>query len=676
MLTARGWWCLFAVALALLAGVLLGVPALAVSGLTLLLWFSWEWLSFAVRVRAVVPGLRVEREVGDERGPVATLWAGRTFRVRVRVEVAGPGRLPYVAVADPVPFGVVFVDGVTFLDGELGGGRALELTYRVRCPKAGPARFEGVRVEVADRQGFFYHLAFLRSPAVYSVLPDVLTEDRGQRPRRKEYNQLLPPGIHQLRQPGSSSELLDLRDYVPGDPPRTIAWKVSARRDRLITKEFEGEVPVRCTLFVDVSNSVRLSGGTPERRGGQAGETSEGRPLDRLVELSAAVLRANTRVRDLTGLCLFDEQGATTLRPDRTPRHHGRVLQALADAAGVGPLLARAHPEALTGPAYALAEEVYPELLRREVNAMPGWLAWLVPMPRYPRKRDRGAVAWAHRTKGSLWLAGVVGVPLLFGGVLAALLAGGLAGLPAWLVGPLARVVAGVGFFAVPLGFVAGWLALVVCLLVVLFAGGRLRREARRRKRLSALLSVRYGLAPGGVSALLEDDDSYALLVQRFLNEHQVPFTVPLYDESGRYLAAGPGKVGVLGRALVRAVGRGRDNELFVLLADVLELDAHLDPLLQGVRVALSRHHQVVLVCPWPPGVPAPGAPLPAAGRGGQRLASLMARVTARRFHEAFARLRRTFARMGVPVVCAADEESVAVILDRLERLRAVGGRR
>jgi hypothetical protein len=31
---------------------------------------------------------------------------------------------------------------------------------------------------------------------------------------------------------------------------------------------------------------------------------------------------------------------------------------------------------------------------------------------------------------------------------------------------------------------------------------------------------------------------------------------------------------------------------------------------------------------------------------------------------------------MGVPVVCATEDESVPLILDRLERLRAVGGRR
>src|SRR5262249_1262048 len=135
-------------------------------------------------------------------------------------------------------------------------------------------------------------------------------------------------------------------------------------------------------------------------------------------------------------------------------------------------------------------------------------------------------------------------------------------------------------------------------------AGIRIRRRKRWRKRLAALLSVRYGLFPGGVEALLEDDDQFVLLLQRFLAEHQVPSRVPLYAAAGRYLFAAPEKIGVLSSALLRAVGKGHDNELFVLLVDLLELDDHLDPLLKAVRVAVSRHHQVLLVCPWPPGLP------------------------------------------------------------------------
>ena len=168
------------------------------------------------------------------------------------------------------------------------------MTVRLRCDNVGVARFEGVRLHVTDYQGFFYHGSVLRRVECYPVLPIVQNVD-AMSAVSKQRNQLLPPGIHRLRAGGSGSELLDLRDYMTGDPPKTIAWKVSARRDRLITKVFENEVPIRCTLFVDVSSSVRV----PTRRG---------TALQRLIDIAGAVMRANVHVRDLTGLCLFDEQ--------------------------------------------------------------------------------------------------------------------------------------------------------------------------------------------------------------------------------------------------------------------------------------------------------------------------------------------------------------------------------
>src|SRR5262249_5453955 len=91
------------------------------------------------------------------------------------------------------------------------------------------------------------------------------------------------------------------------------------------------------------------------------------------------------------------------------------------------------------------------------------------------------------------------------------------------------------------------------------------RRLARWRKRLAAILAERYGLSPGGLGILLEDDEQFSLYMQRFLAEHQVPYPLPLYDRRGRYLFACPGKIEVLAQALVRAVGKGHDNELFVL---------------------------------------------------------------------------------------------------------------
>ena len=91
------------------------------------------------------------------------------------------------------------------------------------------------------------------------------------------------------------------------------------------------------------------------------------------------------------------------------------------------------------------------------------------------------------------------------------------------------------------------------------------------------------------------------------LIEHQVPCPLPFYDDQGRYLFAAPGKVDVLAEVLLASVLARRDNELFVLLVDLLETGPHLEKLLRAVRVAPARHHQVLVVCPWPPGVPVPG---------------------------------------------------------------------
>ena len=595
--------------------------ALVLICLTLLTWFLGAWLLFAVRLRLLAGRLRVVREVVDERGPVASLWAGRTFRVRVQLHLDGSFGSPYVRVADRVPFGVTHVTGATRDDAVLAADQPLLLDYQVFCPAPGVARFEGLGVHIADLQGFFYHFLCVRNVRVYRILPP-LGNFKMRVHVAKRHNLLPLLGTHRLRRPGTGSELLDLRDYLPGDPPRTIAWKASARRDRLMTKEFESEVPVRCTLFVDTSQSVRVGG---------AGRNA----LARMIEIAAAVAQASAGVRDLIGLCLFDERTTTYVRPARGRRHLVRLANLLAEAAALAPATGAAPVSRLLPRAYGLARELYPEQLERDVNAFPWWLAWLSPRPAYtlpvPPLRARSALGgpWAWLRRRLRWLRLHLRQALL-------------ARLSPWQ-----------------------------------------RMQYRWRKQLAALLSVRYGLAPGGLALLLEDETLGSLYLQRFLAEHQVPYALPFYDHEGRYLFAAPGKVDVLAGALLRAVSHGRDNELFVLLADFLEIVEHLGPVLAAVQVARARHHQVILVCPWPSAVPPPlpeastsrPAPADLPSVTGMASAAAVQRsavrwATTQRFHRAFHEVRRTFARLGVPVVCARDRDAVSLILTRLERLR------
>ena len=68
-------------------------------------------------------------------------------------------------------------------------------------------------------------------------------------------------GMHRSPYFGQSVEFLQHREYVAGDDLRHVDWKVWARQDRLYVKQFEEDTNLRCTMLVDVSNSMRYGNG-------------------------------------------------------------------------------------------------------------------------------------------------------------------------------------------------------------------------------------------------------------------------------------------------------------------------------------------------------------------------------------------------------------------------------
>ena len=652
-MTSRGWWFLLTVLAMVLLGVML--PSrwsnpLALLGLTLLGWFLFEWVLFEYRARWVLLQLKFRRDLEEQGRHVPQLWAGRIIRVRVQLQLQSRLGLPYLIVEDPVPYGVEVCQPPETLTLNLAPRQCVELRSTIRCESAGEVRFEGLALQLADLQGFFYHRTFLRQPQVYPVLPP-LTDSRGRPRSDKRHNLLLPPGIHRFRKPGSGSELLDLRDYRPGDPPKMIAWKPSARRDRLITKEFESEVPIRCTLFVDTSQAVRL---------GKPGQS----PLAKLIGIAAAVAQAAAADRDLAGLTLFDEHGTTIIDPHRGSRHLIQILTQLSVAARLKPAAVAHDLETLMRLAFPIADRFYPDLLTKQRNATPWRMFWkplldsrwgwwglaLLPLPLL--------IFWAPARQQMIALAELLAErrvwfwPWFL-----------LVWLSPWLLAGMLWLFHGIKGMLAP---------------------AQPRRA--RRKKLAALLALRYGLGAGGIGLLLEDDVAFAQATQRFLAEHHAPYPLPLYDRQGRYQFRSVPKVEVLAQALTRSVARGRDNELFVLLVDLLELtEAELDPLLRAVRVALARHHEVILVCPWHADIPAPPdernvseekpfeEPVAPTSDDPEAWQQFLQQRLIERYHRAYRQVRRLFGRLGVVVIRANQDDPVQLILDRLDRLRQGG---
>jgi len=123
-------------------------------------------------------------------------------------------------------------------------------------------------------------------------------------------------GMHRSPYFGQSVEFLSHRAYTPGDDPRFVDWKVWARQDRLVVKQFEEDTNLRATLLVDVSASMRYGSG----------------PLNKYeyaCTLSASLAYLILRQQDAVGCLAFDDQ-ARSVVPQRTRRNHlDSVVQAL-----------------------------------------------------------------------------------------------------------------------------------------------------------------------------------------------------------------------------------------------------------------------------------------------------------------------------------------------------------
>ena len=62
--------------------------------------------------------------------------------------------------------------------------------------------------------------------------------------------------------------------------------------------------------------------------------------------------------------------------------------------------------------------------------------------------------------------------------------------------------------------------------------------------------------------------------------------------------AGGLQRMHILSEAMAKAIAHARDNEVFVVLADLLSCAPNLNQLLRVVKLALAKHHRVAFVCP------------------------------------------------------------------------------
>ena len=173
--------------------------------------------------------------------------------------------------------------------------RSEEVELRLRCSRWGAYLLGGVRIRAHDRFGVLLHEERLEPSLPLKVYPHAETLRALLRPQETQVS----AGNQVARVRGEGIEFADLRPFTPGDRPRRINWRASARRGALWVNEAHPERNADVVLFLDTFAEARRAGpGTLDLAVGAAGSLAEryllpqgpgrARQLRRRAQLAAA----------------------------------------------------------------------------------------------------------------------------------------------------------------------------------------------------------------------------------------------------------------------------------------------------------------------------------------------------------------------------------------------------
>jgi len=207
---------------------------------------------------------------------------------------------------------------------DLPAGSKVRLDVTIRAPRVGRWGLHGMALEVratpAGGEGLYEVPLMFANPYGVEVLPlalhAMIVSPRGGRSRK------MAAAGRAAYLAGEGDSLRELRDHVPGDPFRRIAWKASARRRKLIVREMEREE--RDVVWLVLDASVELWAGPM----GHA-------PLDYGVDDIAALATRHLARGDHVGLIVTASRLRTWIPPSTGGAHAMRIAAALTSAASM-----------------------------------------------------------------------------------------------------------------------------------------------------------------------------------------------------------------------------------------------------------------------------------------------------------------------------------------------------
>jgi uncharacterized protein (DUF58 family) len=243
---------------------------------------------------APVAALRIERRAPQRMGLGAA--SRETLLLENRGKTAARVRL-----TDDLPE-ILVREGDWQREAVVPPGRDATVHFPLLAERRGDAEYGDVHVRVLGPLGLAWRQRRVERADPLRVLPGVMEVRRYR--LLGLHNRLREAGFRPVRQRGEGGSFESLREYTRGDDPRTIDWKASARRSKLIVRQYEVERRQNVVMLVDAGRLMTEKVGDRER-------------LD--YALTAALLLADVAALhgDQVGLLVFADRVQQYIPPSR-----------------------------------------------------------------------------------------------------------------------------------------------------------------------------------------------------------------------------------------------------------------------------------------------------------------------------------------------------------------------
>lgn len=211
----------------------------------------------------------------------------------------------------------------------LGAGQTTQTQAPCRPRRRGRLRFE--RIEASTSFPF----SVLHKTVIFEQTDEVLVFPYLYRVRRQLISNLSTAegeGRQIQERPGGTDEFYGLREYRPGDGPRMIDWKRTARTGKLVAREMTTPRPPSMSLVLDLRETPPMSiGGKRPTKQGLVEAAASGRQLEeRAISLTASLI-CDAYLRGFrVGLRVIGP-GCRTFTPRHSLLHRTQLLEALAE---------------------------------------------------------------------------------------------------------------------------------------------------------------------------------------------------------------------------------------------------------------------------------------------------------------------------------------------------------